>query len=67
MPTVTYHLEPYLAPEDFIDVLVCSTLAERRPVNDLDTIGAMLKNADVIVAARLDGCRFRRPVNHVLA
>lgn len=50
-----YHLEPDLSPEDFIDVMVRSTLAERRPVSDLDTIRAMLKNADVIVTARLDG------------
>jgi predicted N-acetyltransferase YhbS len=55
MPTVTYHLEPDLTPEDFIDVLKRSTLAERRPVSDLDTIRAMLKNADVILTARLNG------------
>lgn len=55
MPTVSYHLEPDLAPEEFIDVLVRSTLAERRPVEDLITIRGMLANADVIVTARLDG------------
>jgi predicted N-acetyltransferase YhbS len=55
MSTITYHLEPALASEEFIDVLVRSTLAERRPINDLDTIQAMLKNADVILTARLDG------------
>jgi len=55
MPTVTYHLEPGLAPEDFIDVLVRSTLAERRPIHDLDAILAMWKNADVILTARVDG------------
>ena len=55
MPAVTYQLEPALAPEEFIDVLMRSTLAERRPVNDLDTIRAMLKNADVIVTARFNG------------
>lgn len=54
MPTVTYRLEPGLAPEEFLDVLLRSTLAERRPVQELDTIRAMLKNADVIVTARLD-------------
>jgi predicted N-acetyltransferase YhbS len=53
--TVTYHLEPELGPHEFIDVLVRSTLAERRPVADLDTIRGMLKNANVIVTARLDG------------
>ena len=55
MPAVTYRLEPDLAPEEFVDVLVRSTLAERRPVDDLATIRAMLANADVIVTARLDG------------
>ena len=50
---VTYQLEPALAPEEFIDVLVRSTLAERRPVEEANTIRAMLKNADVIVTARL--------------
>jgi predicted N-acetyltransferase YhbS len=53
--TITYRLEPELTPEDFIDVLRRSTLAERRPVHDVDTIQAMLKNADVIVTAWLDG------------
>ena len=53
--TVQYRLEPDLSPEEFIDVLVRSTLAERRPVHDLDTIRAMLKNADVILTARFDG------------
>jgi predicted N-acetyltransferase YhbS len=53
--TVTYQLEPDLSPEEFIDVLVRSTLAERRPVHDLATIRAMLKHADLILTARLDG------------
>jgi len=55
MLNVTYQLEPGLTPEDFIDILVRSTLAERRPIHDLDAIRAMLKNADVIVTARVDG------------
>jgi len=55
VPTVTYRLEPGLTPDDFTDVLVRSTLAERRPVSDPDTIRAMLKNADVILTARLGG------------
>jgi predicted N-acetyltransferase YhbS len=52
---VTYHLEPDLSPEEFIDVLFRSTLAERRPINDADTIRGMLRNADVILTARIDG------------
>jgi hypothetical protein len=50
-------LEPNLISEDFIDVLMRSTLVERRPVHDFDTTKAMLKNADVILTARLDGLR----------
>jgi predicted N-acetyltransferase YhbS len=51
---ITYQLEPDLAPDEFVDVLVRSTLAERRPVHDLAVIQAMLKNANVILTARCD-------------
>lgn len=50
-----YQQESDLAPGEFIDLLIRSTLAERRPVGDLDTIQTMLKQADVIVTARLEG------------
>jgi predicted N-acetyltransferase YhbS len=53
--TITYRLEPELEPEEFIEVLNRSTLAERRPVRNAKTIRAMLANADVIVAARDNG------------
>ena len=49
---ITYQLEPDLTPDAFIDVLIRSTLAERRPVNDRGVIEGMLKNADLIVTAR---------------
>jgi predicted N-acetyltransferase YhbS len=52
---VTYQLESELAATEFIEVLVRSTLAERRPVKDAETIQAMLKNADLFVTARIDG------------
>lgn len=52
---VIYQLEPDLSPLEFIDVLVRSTLAERRPVGDAETIRGMLRHADLIVTARLDG------------
>jgi GNAT superfamily N-acetyltransferase len=51
---VTYQLEPDLGAADFIDVLVRSTLAERRPVDRPDVIAAMLRHADIIVTARDD-------------
>ena len=50
-----YNLEPTLTVEEFLAVLTRSTLAERRPVGDCATIGAMLRNAGVIVTARVDG------------
>ena len=52
---VIYGREPDLSADEFIDVLVRSTLAERRPVDDLELIRAMLRNAGLIVTARLDG------------
>jgi predicted N-acetyltransferase YhbS len=55
MNSIEYQLEPELTCEEFIDVLVRSTLAERRPVAEIDTIAAMLKNADVILTARSAG------------
>lgn len=51
---MTYQLEPNLNTAEFIDVLVRSTLAERRPVNRSDLIRGMLEHADLIVTARAD-------------
>lgn len=52
---VTYVLEPDLAADEFIGVLVRSTLAERRPVNEPAAIVRMLRNADLLVTARVNG------------
>ena len=51
---VTYAIESELTVEEFVDVLKRSTLAERRPVDDLCTMTGMLTNADIIVTARVD-------------
>jgi predicted N-acetyltransferase YhbS len=53
--TVGYLLEPDLDPAEFIDVLVRSTLGERRPIDRPDVIAAMLANADIVATARVDG------------
>ncbi len=53
--TMKYRIEPELAADEFIDVLVRSTLAERRPIDDRQAILGMLANADVIVTARSSG------------
>ncbi len=52
---IVYSSEPGLTVEEFIDVLRRSTLAERRPVDQIERIGRMLKGADVIITARVDG------------
>ena len=51
----SYHLESDLPPDEFIDLLHRSTLAERRPVDEPDTIRGMIEHADLIVTARIDG------------
>jgi len=50
--TVAYAIEPDLGLEDFLTVLETSTLAERRPVKDLERLQKMLDGADLIVTAR---------------
>jgi predicted N-acetyltransferase YhbS len=49
---IHYALEPDLSAEDFRAVLQSSTLAERRPVDDLPRLERMLRHADVIATAR---------------
>jgi len=51
---IDYRLEPELGPEEFVDVLRRSTLAERRPVDDAATIAGMLAHADIILTARTE-------------
>jgi predicted N-acetyltransferase YhbS len=54
---ITYQRESYpaLGPDEFVDLLVRSTLAERRPVDRPETIRGMLEHADLIITARRDG------------
>lgn len=54
--TITYALEPTLTAEEFRELLIASTLGERRPVADLPRLKKMLRSAQIIVAAR-DGTR----------
>jgi GNAT superfamily N-acetyltransferase len=53
---IAYSLEPNLSVQAFRNVLVSSTLAQRRPVNDPERLEQMLRGADIIVTAR-DGKR----------
>jgi len=53
--SVVYALEPDLSAQEFQAILTASTLAERRPADDLGRLDKMLRNADVIVTARDKG------------
>ncbi len=55
MNDIIYALEKNIDPAEFIEVLVNSTLAERRPVEDEQRITSMCNNANLIVTARLNG------------
>ena len=53
---ITYTTTRPITPAEFIDLLVRSTLGERRPIDNPDTIAGMLANAD-ITATAWDGDR----------
>ena len=52
---IFYHLEPHLSVAEFRDVLQRSTLGERRPIDQEETLRGMLEHADVIATARING------------
>lgn len=49
---IYYSVEPDLTASEFREILVASTLAERRPADDLTRLDRMLRNADIIMVAR---------------
>jgi ribosomal protein S18 acetylase RimI-like enzyme len=49
-----FSLEPELAPAEFVDILQRSTLAERRPIGEPETIAGMLAHADNVLTARTE-------------
>lgn len=50
--SIAYALEPDLAAEELVDVLLRSTLAERRPIHLPHVIRKMIANADIVLTAR---------------
>lgn len=52
---IAYGIEPDLAADEMIDLLMRSGLAARRPVDDGERIGRMLAGADLVVTARAGG------------
>jgi predicted N-acetyltransferase YhbS len=49
---ITYQVENNLSMEEFVQVLIRSTLGERRPVNDPERIKKMLEHGNLIITAR---------------
>ncbi|MDH5033167.1 GNAT family N-acetyltransferase [Chryseobacterium cucumeris] len=52
---ITYQIEEKIGIEEFTQVLVNSTLGERRPVNEPERITEMLQHANLIATARDNG------------
>ena len=48
---IQYYQDKPITAEEFIDVLKRSTLAERRPVDDLDRINKMLQHGNILITA----------------
>ncbi len=52
---IQYQIETNLSVEEFTDVLVNSTLGERRPIAESDRIAKMLEHGNLVVTARDNG------------
>jgi GNAT superfamily N-acetyltransferase len=52
---VQYQIENNLCVSEFKQVLINSTLGERRPINEPERMESMLKYGNLIVTARVDG------------
>ncbi|MCB0811054.1 MAG: hypothetical protein KDB96_17385, partial [Flavobacteriales bacterium] len=52
---IDYQVEEHLSADEFRELLIKSTLGERRPVDDPDRMEAMVRNANLTITARLDG------------
>lgn len=52
---ITYLIENNLDVTEFKEVLVNSTLGERRPIDEMHRLSEMIKHANLIVTARCNG------------
>lgn len=55
LPEIMFQRETHLDPDEFIDILNRSSLAERRPVKDSAKIAAMCTHGNLVVTARDKG------------
>ena len=52
---IIYQVEKDLSVEEFRNLLIKSTLGERRPIDDNDRLEKMCRNADIMLTARFEG------------
>ena len=52
---IIYQVEKDLSVEEFRNVLIRSTLGERRPIDDSNKLEKMCENADIMLTARFEG------------
>ncbi len=52
---ISYKKEEDLCAHEFRELLISSTLGERRPIDEPDRLEAMLQNANLVITARHDG------------
>lgn len=52
---IKYQIEQTLSVEEFTEVLINSTLGERRPIAEPDRIAKMLEHANLTITARHNG------------
>lgn len=55
MTVIEYQIENKISIDEFKSVLVNSTLGERRPVDDEETLSKMIEHGNLIVTARENG------------
>ncbi|SHN24395.1 Acetyltransferase (GNAT) domain-containing protein [Cyclobacterium lianum] len=55
MELITYQIENQLSVAEFREVLIASTLGERRPVENPARLEKMIRHANLIVTARKEG------------
>ena len=53
--SIQYQIEAKLSPGEFKEVLIKSTLGERRPIDEPDRIEKMVKNGNLLITARENG------------
>lgn len=52
---ITYNIENNLSVEEFRNVLINSTLSERRPIDNFEALTSMIQHGNLIVTARDNG------------